>query len=78
MSGCIGELTAITQTAISAANLYFHSQYKPVEIISPVCSDRIQPISPSIDYEVRLTEEEKNQIVNQAVALEELCPKKNE
>ena len=71
--GCIQSVAAIVQAGAQAGSLYLTATKPPVQIRTAECGN-IEPIYPDDGYQERLTEDEKNQIVAQAVRLKELCP----
>ena len=73
LQGCIGELAAVVQASSSAISAYVDYNREPVVVQSAECSGKIEPIYPDDGYQERYTEDEKNQIAEQAVRLNELC-----
>lgn len=73
LTACISEGAAVIQTAIMGADAYLSNTKETLIIQSAECGN-IQPIYPSDNWDTRLTEDEKNQIVEQAVRLKKLCP----
>lgn len=72
-AGCIAEAAAVVQAGISGINTWINWTREPVIVKSAECEGSIEPIYPDEGYESRLTEDEKSQIAEQAVRLDELC-----
>lgn len=76
LSGCL-QTVAVIGTGVSAvaevATAYIQYHKPPVIVKTAECGN-IEPIAPDKDWQTRLTEDEKNQIAEQAIRLDKLCP----
>ena len=74
MSGCPSAVVVSSiRGGIDAAQLYIKATEPDPVIAFPECTDEVEPIYLDEGFRERLTEDERQQIFEQAVKLEKLC-----
>ena len=71
-SGCLQTTALVVQAAAQTGTLYLQAT-KPTQVVRSAECGEIEPIYPEAGWNDRLTEDEKNQIAEQAIRLSKLC-----